>query len=686
MSFRVIDLGEHSGITYDEPSHHVYVVDVSGSMYRDLPNIREHLKNVASLVVKPEDTMSLIWFSGKDQFGQVFSNISLDGIMNLQAVHNSIDKFIKPVGLTCFWQALNLAMTLVKTKEDGSPLRNNLIMLTDGYDNVSKRSDLINTAATLPSIFDNIAFIEYGYYADRELLVGMAQKAGGVHIFADGFTDYADAMVGQLNLDAAPPKTIEVPKDTKHVVFSYCGDIRITEAKDGRAKVPEDVTSVYVTSDADVDINQLNEHEMYLFAYYGLTTGALHYTTDCLWALGDIELIDLLDRSFTKQELSILAAQIKECYFDPTARFKKGKDANYDGGVAKTSILDLLSYIDSCDEVYLDINSPSFKYNRIGASHEVDEDSESGQVKEQAKVGSMPKITGIVTNTERPNISIRVVEEIILRPPENEWGITSIPSHRTRNYTVIRDGIKNISTLPIAVSRGVYDDLTRFLEGGEDFTLIDESGEFVQIEIHLDKLPVVSRGMVQVRSFSTLAHTYIQGLERKAIIKVMKHLMPAGERKAMAGLVGKYGQEAANWLDSIGIRDYGYSPVGTTTVRTGDVYVATELNIKAKGLSSLPSVNSVEKKISAGKKLNAADQLIANALVKLGTKPVKKELIAIEEKIARSCDNVVAAEVFAAILSRKGFDDCTTDTPDVYECDVDGTLVTGTIRNIEIKI
>ena len=45
-------------------TNHIFVVDVSGSMYYDLPLIRTQLKNKLSNIMKEGDTISIVWTNG----------------------------------------------------------------------------------------------------------------------------------------------------------------------------------------------------------------------------------------------------------------------------------------------------------------------------------------------------------------------------------------------------------------------------------------------------------------------------------------------------------------------------------------------------------------------------------------------------------------------------------------------
>ena len=62
-------LAEQPKVEVAKKTNHIFVVDVSGSMYYDLPKIRTQLKNKLSSLMKEGDTISIVWFSGRNDAG-----------------------------------------------------------------------------------------------------------------------------------------------------------------------------------------------------------------------------------------------------------------------------------------------------------------------------------------------------------------------------------------------------------------------------------------------------------------------------------------------------------------------------------------------------------------------------------------------------------------------------------------
>ena len=211
--FEVVELGGVKTTTSKSACNHVYVVDVSGSMYGDLPKIRQHLKNIISVVAQEEDTFSIIYFSGRGECGSVFENVEVSDVGTITMMHAAIDRFIQPIGLTGFVDPIEKALSL---NLSGGKL-NNFIMLTDGYDNQNRRDTIMAGVDKLPSVFQSISFIEYGYYADRQIIAEMAARVNGVHIFAEGITKYETAFEDVVRGVARVNQiVVDVNKKAKH--------------------------------------------------------------------------------------------------------------------------------------------------------------------------------------------------------------------------------------------------------------------------------------------------------------------------------------------------------------------------------------------------------------------------------------------------------------------------------------
>ena len=100
----------NSNVTVEvaKKTNHIFVVDVSGSMSGDLPLIRTQLKNKLSNLMKEGDTISIVWFSGNRDAGILKEEVEVKSLKTLSDLHDAIDKWLRPVGLTAFQKPLDM--------------------------------------------------------------------------------------------------------------------------------------------------------------------------------------------------------------------------------------------------------------------------------------------------------------------------------------------------------------------------------------------------------------------------------------------------------------------------------------------------------------------------------------------------------------------------------------------------
>jgi hypothetical protein len=649
--FEVIEIGGMKTVSTPASCNHVYIVDVSGSMSYDLPQIRQHLKNSVSLVAKPDDTMSLIWFSGRNQCGTVFENVLVSDLATVKTLHDAIDRYLKPVGLTAFVDPLVLATQLNLT----TGKLNNLIFLSDGYDNQYSRSEILHKVAGLQAKYQSVTFLEYGYYADRELLSEMAATAGGTHVFADGYKRY-EVVLGETISGVARVNKIDVAvnKKAKHCIYTYNNQIHIVPVVDGVASIPEDVERIHSIVPKDVLQKQLSEDHLFMILFYAAKTTNDELTWRCLEALGDVALIRSYQNAFTKQELSEFELLVQNAVLDKSQRFISGKDLDAVPDKNANTVVDLLSALsEEKANASLDTDSEHWNYNKIGRSSETIEVLPKFV---KSKLASKVAMRDIVFNSERPNISIRTNQQGSVKLPENNFRLESVPSFITRNYTVIRDGIKNVKQLPVILDRSYYDTCLR---DEYPHTVLEEGAKEIYVLFDLTNIPVINRTMISAVDKDEFVNDNVALEKTKAQLKVLGYYIDqlGGNDKVFAGLANQYGADAAAWLSSIGVRDYGFSPVGTTSTEATDEYMSVEVAVKIKGLSSLPAISAVQKKLTEKKKLTLSDSLIFSAMEEF--KGADKEMLLFKKqqltKVKRNLERCIAQAIYTLILGRKWF-------------------------------
>jgi hypothetical protein len=215
-------------------------------------------------------------------------------------------------------------------------------------------------------------------------------------------------------------------------------------------------------------------------------------------------------------------------------------------------------------------------------------------------------ISNLVWSSERANLSVNVKFDGYVNLPKNNFGITKIDTFIFRNYTIIKDGILNITSLPLSLSP---ETVAKFK--ANSVTVNEVDGIYV---VEFSALPVINKKMVKSISAKKLGELEFNLLKLQGLAKAYKYYEGIHFPKVSKGFVDEYGAEAEAWLKEQGITSFnGFAPKMTTEKGT-DVYMAVELNTKIAKYSAIPTVASVIKKLEEGKSLTPADELLKPAI------------------------------------------------------------------------
>lgn len=596
--------------------HHIIVIDVSGSMWNDLPSLRTHLKNKLSTLVGEKDTVSILWFSGKGQFGILQEAVPVRSLSDLSTLHKAIDKWLQPVGLTGFKEPIQETINLInRLKKNDPSFLINFFFMSDGYDNQWSKTEILKVTQELGAHVDNSVFVEYGWNCDRNLLSKMAESAGGSLVFSEHFENYQTVFDHELSKDIRGGKKILVKlaeKPSLGYAFAYdtTGNlVSYTVNENGEVLVPESIGEVHYFATLNGGENNTTIDTQ---VYFGLATLSQRMLANEIFTvlgdMGDVYLVNRFVNSFSKQDYTDFQNECISQGLDASSRFKKGINRNAVPKEDAFTILDLLQLLSDDDNNLIYPQHESFGYKRIGAGSKQRDDSVKFEISDKSK--GYP-ISGIVFNEDRPNVSFRVKYDGVVTLPEkrSEFNLPEkINSYIYRNYTIIRDGIVNIRKLPVSLTQRAIDVLRE--ENIIDFD-VSEGDIFV---LDMSKIPVINRNMVKSVSAKD-TFTKVFNLEQlKATQKVLKYYRDQYAPKKSEGFSVVYGEDATAWLKEIGVTDYnGFNPPSDSVPMT-DVYTATEMKISIKGLSSLPSVNDVLKKMDAGKSLTLRESLLEPAI------------------------------------------------------------------------
>jgi hypothetical protein len=684
--------------------NHVFCCDVSGSMDYSLPKMARQLKNKIPMLVKNGDTITIIIFSGRNQCITLVEKLELTSALNLGELNNAIDRYFKPIGCTSFHDPLVATNKIIDLVKDSNKLWS-FIFLSDGYNNDSTWSDVIVEMTKLETKVSSATIIEYGYYADSNRLSEMAETLGGSKIFSDDFEAYElqfDKLFGATVSSRIELDIKDLKKDLKYQQFvsidNYSEAINVYGAE-GKTSIliPENIRELYCLSINPLETGYVTDDDNMLSATYAMivvNAERLRYEVAelILNFTKDAYLNDLYQGSYGKQKLSNFIEVTKSYVFDSKLRYSKGLIDDKVTSKQKFSILDLLDELSNPGNLVYPFH-PTFDYSRTGAkavtkkvlsnddklklaktttaaqAKKVLSDAEAGLVSMVIKDEDKGyPISNLVWNENRANVSILLNIDVELLLPKNEVGLTKVDSTIFRNYTIICDGILNLSKLPVSLSEATI----KILKKHDIFITaeIDDSTDQPIYILDLSKLPLINKSNIsKVKSkelaglevdllYDRFANKYIGYLSKLSNISDKEYDSNNESRPT-------YTYDQIEYLKSIGCTDRGYAPK-VELLKTEDFYMALNLKTSIDKFSSIPKIEDVMAKLKSGKAMTPSESFMSTVMKDIDQYIYINHVLNINELLDLKVSfkegstkllKAIAINKFGLILSRKWFTD-----------------------------
>lgn len=649
------------------PVNHIIWIDCSGSMSDQLPLISKHLKNKLPILVKDIDTITLGWFSGKNEFGILQQEIEIKNLTDLTPLNQAIDRFLKPINLTSFKQPFEETLKVIDeilNNRKGSAI--SFFFLTDGNDNQSKQTDILEICVKLREKINSATIVEYGYYCDREFLKDISTLLNGNLVFSENFNKYEPVLENSLQKEVSNKFFTyilnDIPQD--NFVFSidknnnvYKHFIDIVSKYKYIVKLPIGTKEIFYVTKTNKESFENTEFIAKNYPKFIIILISLYFyqnnfemVNNLLISLGDVKLYNKYINSFGKQDLMAFQDTLLE-----TVKWESYYEEGYSNNLSETNkfcVLDLFKLLSSDKNNLWYPNHKSFEYRRIGVktiqadtSLNSDEKIELDNLLESLKSEkSLEKIDNLLSKIKaitdskqqikfeyedknkgypindliwhktRSNLSIQVTYQGSVNLPKNDLNLPEIfQTFIFRNYTIIKDGIINVKHFPVSFgNKEIYEIIKKegLLTNNEEYEL---NKIFV---LDLSKLTILNRSMIKnISAAQTCYNSYLL-LKLEASNKVLKYYKKHFFPEQNTDLLNLYGLETTVFLTKLGITDNGFQPK-VIQEKSGESYQAIEFDIKIKGASSLPSITKLKDKIEKNSKLNLSDRLMKNQLEEL---------------------------------------------------------------------
>lgn len=700
----------------------IYIYDVSGSMYGSLQKMKDHLKEKLLNEVPENDDISILYFSGKGQYGIVAEGINVSQTKNLKTLYQKIDK-LQTIGLTGFVEPLREVSELIARLPSAN--LKEMFFLTDGYDNQWSEKEILQECSKLKGLIDNAYIVEYGWYCNRPLLEKMTDVLSAVHLFSEDYEMYEQIAEKAIGEGISKKVKVKLPAASRDNVafYQYNNNISIVVADDeGHIMVPEDLPEYYFIEQGAFEEKVQPGKEIYMALYVLASRKDSSGVYELLKALGDVRFIKQYVNTFGKQDLTKFLDEVTVAVSNESARMSQGCDYNLVPKEDAYNVLEMLQdLMQDGNSLYPD--HPDFQYKRIGRAKEtvsvaerlekakqaLTEANDVEAMKEQTekmmnllnatdlKFEADPAdngvpISNLTWNEDRPNVSLLIRRTGQVKLPANKFNLEAVSTFIYRNYNIIKDGILNMNVLPVSLNKATFDKLQ------ENGLLAEESFEDKKVySLDFSSLPVINRKMVKTASATEVFGKQLDLETIKAHNKVFSFYLKELEPKTSVGWKTAYGDEAVSWLAEMGLTEYnGFAPKVKSAEST-DFYIGKSLEIKVKGLSSLPKVSEVEDKLKNKKALTIKDKAMAQAIEQyqaLGDVSNEEKITFLKQRLEdlKKAIKPVSLQLskikFATIIGQVWFKEFANEEDSTLALEYLGASVevSAVLKDIEVKI
>jgi hypothetical protein len=537
--------------------------------------------------------------------------------------------------------------------------------MSDGGENQSSKAAIMKVCEVLSDYVDSATFVEYGYYADHNMIMDMAETVGAEVVQAENFQSYTDSLDKALQGRSSGKRIVVENIEADFVVGSQQdGFIIMKPDASGKVAFPSNVIAYSVIEGSGDNVEITSNIDAAYMVSALIQRGDTQTAMSVAAAIGDVDIYKTVENAFSKQDYAVAVEKANSYGSGKMALYSTApKQANLMPDPNAYNVLTLLMDLASEPGNYLEVTHPEFQYSAIGGKRDSVPDANGFVPKFSDKNGDiLAEITTLKFDEDRPNISMLVRREGTVSLPDNEHGFgNSIESFIWRNYAIVRDGIVNVRKLPLRLSKATHDLLTQNGVITEPFKV---NKTYI---IDTKALPVINRSMVEsVWTAKQMFERQFDLYTQQVRFKILGTMFEKAE--FAPAFASKYGDEATAFLKEYGVTPGGFSPK-TVKGESVDPYLAKTLEIKMSGLNTIPKIDDVKKAVADGKKLTPSQQVVANQLKYIGDIENPEKAYNETRKTVREIRDQIVMAKFGIILGKKWFPDFASYEEDTLEMD-----------------
>lgn len=492
-----------------EVTHHIFVVDRSGSMYGDIEALKQSIEQVITVesALHGEVQTSLISFSSAGDVTLHWSRVSAEMVSALSSPYISELRRIRATCFTGISQGLELALKQVQgTQTTG------ITLFTDGYANDPSASAEIKAIGAFtetvkdryPNVFVNV--IGYRDWCDWPMMHNLANTLSGKCIKAKSFKDVLASMRDtQLLLANAlrPAMAFEAEEGTSVCVINRTtGQVNASATGEGlllRGVAAEDSVCAYrvsLTANVFPSVKMLPKTEMWLAAALALGLSSqrqLRAAKEVLFATGNKTLWEEHQAAMTPSTLAAMNAAL-------SAWVREGTNDAYTMGrnaIPPHNLFDLATAINNLPPKSLGFDRDAFMRNyrrrsikRIPGTRQEDGSvtPPNAELVPRTPAKSRIYVKNVSFNTSDASVQLNTEQAVWVKRLSDgrifeEVDFVSLDGLRDyASFTIVSSGERNVDVLPVEVyTKEAWTALKPFVTKGQASTFT--AGQTLRINL-----------------------------------------------------------------------------------------------------------------------------------------------------------------------------------------------------------
>jgi hypothetical protein len=448
-------------------SHHILLVDVSGSMTHQIVTLKHKVKEtIQTLIEIPNSYVSVIKYAGHYESKRIVNAVKCDEMSYKMAnVFDTIEKELYTKSVTVMSEPLQDSIEICQSLMDTCD-KHHIALFTDGCLVTSKWSEEeerkkcfdVAKICSDEGIFLNA--IGFGQYYDRLFLKNMIEVAGnGSLIHIDDVENYSEVIMKTIqkvneeslqtvNLTVSSGKIFNIGTSMLKMNMNVNVNDNVIAIIDSDC-VKIDDESYNVNGCITADNNNIIDDFYYSLARMYLQEEDIDNFEFIIKYLGDVDLFSRTQNCYSFIEKGNAINKITEALHNPKLRFLGGRNQIIEtSATEKVCLLEMLQLImeDEDSLLYWDLEMP---YHRITQANKCVEDDIEFH---RQKTGLVP-ITSISVGSEKLNIGVKVKIEGTVKDKISGYEKKACIY---RDYNLVNSGNVNVPYINVKLSAQLF--------------------------------------------------------------------------------------------------------------------------------------------------------------------------------------------------------------------------------------